>query len=329
MLFSHDFEHHAKLVFDIYDFDNDGVIQKEDIRILLLHNDVNFPAKYSFPLFEGNLINIYSDIENVDRLLDYALRKTVPQIHFSTFIDICTFISPDIFLNLLMLIHNNMPIFQQIILYDTKIISKSQNHEIGTPTRKHSSGGLFSKIIKLSSILSTEPCSPMKTSPQPVKSKFLSIEKSEKKCEENKLNLINALKQAKSDGFLDESDDSDDSLGLDTGAAHSPNITQLASPGSRAGIALRSMNISKSPQIIKKGELMKSPKTLLEYAVCSCGKVVNYAICKTCFCEKPIIDQSGYLFRKRKSGSLSRYWYRLINKDLYSIFLIFIKSKYM
>ena len=41
-LFSEDYEKNTKFIFDFYDFDNDGKINKEDIRVILSYITLNF-----------------------------------------------------------------------------------------------------------------------------------------------------------------------------------------------------------------------------------------------------------------------------------------------
>lgn len=52
---------------------------------------------------------------------------------------------------------------------------------------------------------------------------------------------------------------------------------------------------------------------------CECGNVCEgeNTLCATCMKSTDSKEYSGFLYLKKRSGNLKRYWYSLINKELY------------
>jgi len=53
VLFTETFENLAKFIFKLYDYDKDGEINKEDIRIVLSYIPINTRGKYSKTMIYG------------------------------------------------------------------------------------------------------------------------------------------------------------------------------------------------------------------------------------------------------------------------------------
>ena len=77
-----------------------------------------------------------------------------------------------------------------------------------------------------------------------------------------------------------------------------------------------------------KSELLKSPSLFLRDAskdstggviYCGCGRPCegDNTLCSECMRSKESVEHSGYLYVKTKSTKLKRYWYILLNKELY------------
>lgn len=56
---------------------------------------------------------------------------------------------------------------------------------------------------------------------------------------------------------------------------------------------------------------------------CECGNVCesNKTLCSACSKANESKEYSGFLYLKKRSGDLKRYWYTLVNKELYCIFI--------
>lgn len=77
-------------------------------------------------------------------------------------------------------------------------------------------------------------------------------------------------------------------------------------------------------------ELLKSPSLFLRgtgknetagIVYCECGNPCEgeNTLCESCLKSKETVEYSGYLYLKDKSAQLKRYWYILLNKELYCI----------
>jgi len=78
-------------------------------------------------------------------------------------------------------------------------------------------------------------------------------------------------------------------------------------------------------------ELLKSPSLFLRGTgknemegriYCECGSPCEgeNTLCESCLKSKESVEYSGYLYLKDKSNQLKRYWYILLNKELYCNF---------
>jgi len=99
---------------------------------------------------------------------------------------------------------------------------------------------------------------------------------------------------------------------------------------------IRLPNTIKAPALVQKSkdektEILKSPSYFLRepskqssesVTYCACGNPCegDSTLCPACMKNKEIIENSGFLYVKTKSTKLKRYWYHLINKELYCIF---------
>lgn len=80
----------------------------------------------------------------------------------------------------------------------------------------------------------------------------------------------------------------------------------------------------------EKSDMLKSPSLFLRdtskdaaggLIYCECGNPCEggSTMCTVCMKSKETIEYSGYLYLKTKSTKLKRYWYILLNKELYCI----------
>jgi len=74
--------------------------------------------------------------------------------------------------------------------------------------------------------------------------------------------------------------------------------------------------VVKSPSLFLKG-ISKTEEQQVLY--CECGSLCKEGenLCDTCLKRTESVEYSGYLYVKEKNNQLKRYWYTLLNKDLY------------
>ena len=91
------------------------------------------------------------------------------------------------------------------------------------------------------------------------------------------------------------------------------------------------LNENDNPQPKKKSHFFteantKSPKWIIEESkesesimFCGCGKLCkqSFNMCEDCIAEGNMYDIGGYLYLKRDQTNLDRYWFHLVNKELY------------
>lgn len=129
-LFTESYTNLSKLIFKLYDFDRDGKISKEDVKLVLSYIPLKtaaFERKYKLKFEKENFID-KSESQN-------ELQLTLEKIFKSEHLDECTFmkcienINSDIFLFFLVFLYDRRPFSDETILYYKKIAS----YTIGTP----------------------------------------------------------------------------------------------------------------------------------------------------------------------------------------------------
>lgn len=106
---------------------------------------------------------------------------------------------------------------------------------------------------------------------------------------------------------------------INTEVIRLPNVAKNTSPTQQ-----KSKNV--------KADVMNSPSIFLRDAVhqanslnyCECGNVCegDNTLCASCQKSKSSVEYSGYLYLKTKENKIKRYWYNLLNKELYCMFFI-------
>lgn len=125
-LFSEDYEKLIKFIFNLYDFDKDGLISKEDIRIVLSYVPLNTDNFKSFSKYLGNQFK--DRIESQDEI--YSLLEKV--FKTNEFLDIKKFnfavenVSSDIFLFVLIFLMQKKPFSKSLI---EEFAAKNNNGE--------------------------------------------------------------------------------------------------------------------------------------------------------------------------------------------------------
>lgn len=186
------------------------------------------------------------------------------------------------------MLRQQIPFFSQIPLYATKIKGEGSNLSQGpTTTKLLSSPKTLTKLAPVAAIVMSSP----KTGPM--------------SKEETKSDLLKGQKSPR----LNE---------LNTEVIRLPNTIKKASETAKGK---SSSDVVKSPSLF-----LRSIANELsgEQIFCECGNVCegSNTLCASCIKSKETIEHSGFLYIKSKEAKLKRYYYKLLNKELYCIFLL-------
>jgi len=283
-LYSADYDVRIKFIFDLYDFDDDGVISKEDIHTLLSHfpteiqesNSKGDEGKYSH-IKEFN--EVYNSIINCRKQLykmtDICFKKE-KTITLSDFNKICESESSDMFLALYSMIKKRLPSINQF---------------------KH-----YSKIPMTNGRFTQSPYSKLLASPK-ILSSFSPLSRMVTRLNNIKLNnnQFEALKiYSKQDKFLSDN-------AFTENMKYGENTLRM--PNSK----FLGKDVIKSPSVILKGE-----NTDLLY--CECGKELsdlNLLICQDCQVKEKFFSLSMEIYKRDKSGSFQKFFGVLDKKELH------------
>ncbi len=221
-----------------------------------------------------------------------------------------------------------IPFYKQITLYAKKIKKADTKASHSPPTTKLlSSPKMLSKFAPVSPMIKRSPHGPtkegLKTSSALTKfSANPSEETKEKKPsagDEPKLEPSKTMK-AQHVPWIDASKAKDIvmSPNMNTEVIRLPNTIKVNTS------VLQKVKEDKS-------EMLKSPSLFLRDAskdptggiiFCGCGNPCegDNTLCPSCIKSRESIENSGYLYVKTKSTKLKRYWYLLLNKELYCTF---------
>ena len=110
-LFTANFDSLIKFIFNFYDFDKDGHITKEDIRVILSYVPLNTNNKYNKDKMKLEKEEFKDRVESQDelnRILDNVFHKQ-PKIDFKTYSDIVENKCSEIFIYLIIFLLENRP----------------------------------------------------------------------------------------------------------------------------------------------------------------------------------------------------------------------------
>jgi hypothetical protein len=141
-LFSHDYSKLTTFIFKLYDFDNEGLISKEDVRTLLSYVTISFQESKT----NSNLKNKYFKFERetfedrietqeeFHKLLDKCF-KSEKKIDYTNFLKIIEQLDSNIFLTLLIFLLEKKPFCKKTIenynfIYDLKIFEDKDKDKI-------------------------------------------------------------------------------------------------------------------------------------------------------------------------------------------------------
>ena len=124
MLFCENYEKTLRFIFDFYDFDADGKISKEDIRIVLLY------VTYSDDKDKENIENHKKIYENkINQLLSLCFMSQPELIDFTTFTNIVENINSDIYFMIYIFLLKKKPFsYKCLELYNTDDLNKNLNN---------------------------------------------------------------------------------------------------------------------------------------------------------------------------------------------------------
>ena len=294
-LYSKDFDVKLQFIFDIYDFDKDKFISKEDVILVLSHAPLE-KTKYETEkegkiTQNGGCLEEYSDrAETQKELNDLAevCFKEKEKINITEFKNAIENISSEMFLCLFTLIRTRFPTLADFMKY-------KQQHEIKTlpltpkSMRRLAAPKMLSKFSSVSQVV--------KFSTPKLQSRTLRILKPDdnEESKDSRGSYITKMVKPKS------------------GFAPNPTMPTIMNP------VVRLPNSKDNMQ-----DVTRSPTTYLQgkgqgiALFCECGKVINdldKLICDDCITKKNEPKCEGYLYRKDKS--LIKSWYSLDKKDLY------------
>ena len=219
-----------------------------------------------------------------------------------------------------MLMRSQIPFYRQINLYAAKIKKIAPKTPSIKPTTKLlSSPKMLTKFAPVSPMIRHSPhfSGKAKMKPDSILSK-LSGNPGKKKVEE--------LKGKPSKGTLSNHKpyiNATDSSSLTTSSDINTEVIRLPNTA-KAGHKTET-------EIPDASELLKSPSLFLRdtgkdeakgIIYCECGNPCKEGntLCENCLKSKESIEHCGYLYVQNESKQFQRYWYILLNKELYGIF---------
>ena len=111
-LYSGTFQDTAKIVFNILDFDKDGIIHKEDVKIILSYLPLNDESE-SIEKNNDSLKKIFrsqmKSLEEIDELLNITFDKFENEMNFEQYIDIIQNEKSDVYLQIILFLYQKKP----------------------------------------------------------------------------------------------------------------------------------------------------------------------------------------------------------------------------
>jgi Ca2+-binding EF-hand superfamily protein len=308
-----DFNEKIKYIFDMYDFDGNGLITKEDIRTMMSYVPLatfieSRGRKEGLFTRGGGGHEDYRDRKDVQAdLLD--LFKVVlsgkESITITEFKEIICKSSSDMFLCLFLLIRERLPNMEAFTNYKKDFKFEIKN--VAVPTAVIASPRL-SKLAPSMNVLSKSP--QLKStakkgnmlSPSSIFNKYLA-------------SPPKAVQPPQSTGEMD--------CPLTLEKPHKEKVEKEEVKSTEILEASRLPNVSIQTKLGGRTDIMLSPSAVLNkrplhssMAVCSCGNLCEIGKDKCANCLSKCGDVKGFLYFK-KEGKLKRYWVKLLNKSLY------------
>jgi len=215
---------------------------------------------------------------------------------------------------------SKIPFYKQLSLYATKIKKVVSRSPALKPSAKLLSSpsmltkfALVSPMIRNSTRLADKPT----LKPNSILAKLTTNTSDIKKPEEGKVKQIKGT-LARHSPWIDKSKGKNAPLPADmnTEAIRLPNTTKannnLLTPTKAPGTS----DLLKSPSLFLRGISRTEEK---EVFYCECGNPCSGEnnLCELCSKLKESKEYAGHLYVKEKNNQLKKYWYILLNKELY------------
>ena len=310
------FEEKAKFIFDMYDFDGNCFISKEDIRTLLSYVPITTISSVMCDhegIFtaEGGGFDTYYDRMRVQtqllQLFNITLKEK-PKINFEEFKSIISTISSDMYLCIFIIVREKLPGMKVLTQYK------------------------MDYIVDISKLISTNMVSPKMTTLSPAH-KIISgspYMKSLFKDSTTSPLISNPLFKK-----LANKEDSPEEIQLplkDEETKITNTITQEFDELQRLPNALIiDKNKEPSNKKTEKIDVMLSPSSYLNrkdkkvsMAICACGKMCEFkkSKCPECLAKGNVKDIKSYLYLKKEGNKLKRYWCKFAGNSIFCITFI-------
>lgn len=310
------FDNQVKLVFDIYDFDKDGYITKEDVRIILsyipiLKDKASTGGKEGIYNQEGGGVEDFSMRikiqEEISQLLDLTFKKK-DKINLEEFQEINENVTSDMLVTVLSLLKDKLPCSEtfynlQKEFEEKQAKSKKDDGSKGGETKKQ-------KTIASPRILKTlSPLARMATGGETEENK-------EAHSYLRKLARGEPAAAADSKG-IEEKDIQLDKLKKNKKRQNAEVSTKIAEDPESPLVSsdvVRLANKNPEPKSLllknKPKNIFASPTTFLG------GSGVEREIEDSTEDSKSAVVYEGEMMRKAKENKLKKYWYKLFDKEL-------------
>eukprot|EP00831_Metopus_contortus_P084918 TRINITY_DN9752_c0_g1_i1.p1 TRINITY_DN9752_c0_g1~~TRINITY_DN9752_c0_g1_i1.p1 ORF type:complete len:493 (+),score=73.14 TRINITY_DN9752_c0_g1_i1:162-1640(+) len=326
------FEDNIKVVFEIYDFDNDKLVSRDDIRTLLSHVPLSqiLAEKKGEGRKEGAFtkggggFDVYLDRvqsqHELAKLIGYCM-KDKEKINIEEFTEITEKLSSEMFLCIFLMMRNNIPFYKDLVLYAQKIKKTETKTTSPTTSKLLSSPKLLSKFAPVANMVKGSPKLLNQKKEEGPKSsaalaKFGPSREEDKTAEEGKGDQRKPTK-SKGDPWIDPSKAPECVLSpnMNTEVVRMPNTAKI-NYSVLQKVKDGKIDILKSPSLILR-DASKTTEGSVFY--CSCGNPIegDNTLCSSCLKAKDAIELAGYLYLKTKSTKLKRYWFTMLNKELY------------
>ena len=130
-LYSGTFQETAKIIFNILDFDKDGIIHKEDVKIILSYlplNDMNESIDKNNNSLKNIFRNQMKSLEEIDDLLNLTFDKYEDEMNFEQYLDIIQNEKSDVYLQIILFLYQKKP-FNNTNIECLKLKYKEKNDE--------------------------------------------------------------------------------------------------------------------------------------------------------------------------------------------------------
>eukprot|EP01022_Parablepharisma_sp_SALTPOND_P006660 TRINITY_DN126_c1_g1_i1.p1 TRINITY_DN126_c1_g1~~TRINITY_DN126_c1_g1_i1.p1 ORF type:complete len:708 (+),score=74.27 TRINITY_DN126_c1_g1_i1:471-2594(+) len=307
-LYSSEFNIKMKLIFDMYDFDKDSFLTKEDVSLMLSHAPIDKPHVDGYSRTkEGKITQSgvggedYFDRaesqKELQNLVDICFGDKT-KMNFEDFKTVTEKVSSEMFLCLFSLLKTRFPSLAQFKRYEQGLKKKTESL-LRTPTsgRRLAAPKVLSKFSPLSQLV--------KFSTPKLESKTLRVAKADVPESPEEVKSLTAQRP-----YLSKI-----SAKPKSGFAPSPlpHDSPIGPAVRLANTKVKSHDVTNSPSTFLSG---KSGPDLTLF--CECGKTItdlDKLLCEDCIAKMNEPKCEGYLLRKKKG--IKKFWFCIDKKELY------------